>query len=81
MADDLQYGSEVVDFLKDSVTENGLVNKRNMKLHANVVAFSLMIKEAHAQRTSQSTNKQCVAISLCDLFLKNTVIISNITVY
>ena len=54
MADDLQYGSKVVDFPEDSVTEYGLVNKRNIKLHGNILAFSLMIKETHVQKTNQS---------------------------
>ena len=41
MADDLQYGSKVVDFPEDSATEYGLVNKRNIKLHANLEIFWL----------------------------------------
>ena len=34
-------------------SEDELINKRNTRLHANLVVFNL-IKEAHAQRTNQS---------------------------
>ena len=36
MADDLQDESEVVDFKEVSSTKDGLVSKRNTKLHANL---------------------------------------------
>ena len=37
MANDLKDGSEGLDFQEDSSTEDGLVNKRNTKLHAHLV--------------------------------------------
>ena len=42
MVDDLQDRIEAVDFQEDSLTKDGLVNKRNTKLHANleIVWFS-----------------------------------------
>ena len=52
MTDNLQDGSKVIDFQED-----GLVNKRNTKLHANLEIFwfsVLMIKETHAQRIIRS---------------------------
>lgn len=52
MADDLQDKSEVVDLQEDSSTEDGLVNKRNTRLHiyisGNIWVYSLTIKETHA---------------------------------
>ena len=39
MADDLQGGSEIIGFQEHSSTKGGLVNKRNMKLHANMIIF------------------------------------------
>ena len=37
MANDLKDGSKGLDFQEDSSTEDGLVNKRNTKLHVNLV--------------------------------------------
>ena len=38
MADELQDGSEVIDFQEDYLTEDELVNKRNTKLHVNSIS-------------------------------------------
>ena len=39
MADALQDEGEVIDFQEDSLTEDGLVNKRSTKLHINLEIF------------------------------------------
>ena len=39
MADDLLDGNEVVDYQEDSSNKGGLVNKRNIELHANLKIF------------------------------------------
>ena len=39
IANDLLVGNEVVDHQEDSLTKGGLVNKRNMELHANLKIF------------------------------------------
>ena len=41
MADNLQDGSEVVGFQEVPSTKNGLVSKRNTKLHAKLEIFWL----------------------------------------
>ena len=42
MTDDLSDGSEVVDFQEVSLTKDGLVSKRNTKLHANLLEILLL---------------------------------------
>ena len=42
MADDLQDKSEVVDLQEDSSTEDGLVNKRNTRLHTYLEIFGFI---------------------------------------
>ena len=56
MADDLQDGSEVVDFHEDSLTKDGLVNKRKQNCIQiwKYFVFILTIKKTDAQRSNQS---------------------------
>ena len=87
MGDDLQDGSEVANFQEDSLTEDGLVNKINTKFACNLEAFwfsALLYKnpcskdQLKCSYCNMKVNKQCVAISLCVVFITNTVIFSNI---
>ena len=90
MGDDLQDGSEVANFQEDSLTKDELVNKINTKLHAIWKPLGFQpynirnpcskdqLKCSYCNTKVNTGCKQCVAISLCVLFITNTVIFSNI---
>ena len=54
IADDLLHGNKVVDYQEDSLTKDGLVNMTHgiACKFGNILCFSLMIKETHAQKST-----------------------------